>query len=337
LEIEIMNLRHADVGYFPVTADRLVPKDVPLFRAQYKSAVLAEINRHRARTSKAGHTLFTLPWHLPFEELSLRELLCITQLYRESFYTRTSFVIETKIADLGRHCGLARQTTSRALGELEDKKLIRMTRLMQDHKINDWGTRIELCDPEGSGMTLVQMADAFSVVAFETKTIEEWYSLLIYGEPGRVYRPKPCILIDPGDPAQMGRCADPYPCPLLRLKWVTKADGTEEQRWSPCQGVTSDDRRQLVIKFYENDTDGRSDSWHCFRCGQGGNCHSLYLRLWPKVRQRLFGRVYVGSYERAKEARQRAEFEKARAEIKAKARRVLEAYEQSRRTETTDH
>jgi hypothetical protein len=339
LEIEIMNLMMCNVFYFPVTAGWLVPKDVPFFRARYKSAILAEIQRHRSGVYEGLHRLFTLPWNLPYDSLNLRELLCVTQLYREGYRGRMPFTVEMRIEDLGRHCGLSRQKTSLGLSELEDKKLIRMTRLMQDRKLNEWGTRIELCDPEGSGKTLFELAGEHEA-EFRSKTIEEWYSLMLYGEPGRVHRPKPRILIDPGDPAQMGRYEENYPCPLTRFKWVRKRDGTEEQKEVPCNGVTSKDRGKLRLKFFDTPNEyGKTDAWHCFKCNKGGDCHSLWLRLWPKLQERLGPQVYVGSYERLKEERQRAEVEEARAEIKAKARRVLEGYEQrqSRRTETTDH
>jgi hypothetical protein len=337
LEIEIMNLMMCNVFYFPVTADRIVPKDVPFFRARYKSAVLAEIQRHRSSVHEGVHRLFTLPWHLPYETLHLRELLCVTQLYREMYRGRIPFTVETQIADLGRHCGLSRQKTSIGLSELEDRKLIRMTRLMQDRKLSEWGTRIELCDPEGSGKTLFELAGEHEV-EFQSKTVEEWYSLMFYGEPGKVQRPRYRKLVDPGDPEQVSPPDQRHPCPLTRFKWVRKRDGTEEQKEVPCNGVTSKDRGKLRLHFYGKPNEyGKTDSWHCFKCNKGGDCHSLWLQLWPKLQERLGPQVYVGSYERLKEERQRAEVEEARAEIKAKARRLLEGYEQSRRTETTDH
>src|SRR5579859_7472466 len=107
-----MNLMMCNVLYFPVTSDWLVPKDVPLFRARYKSAILAEIQRHRSGVREGVHRLFTLPLNLPYETLNLRELLCIIQLYREVYRGRIPFTVETQIADLGRHCGLSRQKTS---------------------------------------------------------------------------------------------------------------------------------------------------------------------------------------------------------------------------------
>ncbi len=255
------------------------------------------------------YRLFTLPVNLPWDALRRKELVVIIQLYRDTYYSRNSFVLETQVKEFARRCDLAYSKTRAALKELEDKKLVRLTRLMKDQKISEWGTKIELMDPMQSGKTLWELAGEHEV-EFESKTPEEWYSLMFYGKPGKVEnRPTP-PLIDPGDPAQIGsRGGQKHPCPLRRLTWVRTKIGGWEQKEVPCNGSTSKERNKLVLAFYDTpDEYGRMDSWKCFKCGKGGDCHSLWLRLWPELKGKLAGVGPFSSRYEALKAQEAADY-----------------------------
>jgi hypothetical protein len=296
-----MNLRFCGLAYFPVTANRQPPRNEPVFKARYRSALLAEVQQHRNQSTKPDiqscYTLFTLPCDLPYETLLLRELLVIVALYRLTYRSRDSFVLEITKERLAKLSGLSKQKTALAMKELATKKLIQYENLKAGRIPAERCTRIELCDPAQTGKTLREMVTQ-AVEMFESRPTHEWYSLLVYGVPGKVAPPKFYDHLD-GDYSKVQHaCTSKHPCPLQRGQ-------------NACNGTVNKDCNKFAITFFKApDEHGHLDRWHCFRCGQGGDCASFWRRRWPKVQRQIErGRVFVGMPQKSERQKEWEAFE----------------------------
>lgn len=259
-EKEHMNLSECGVPYFPATDS--------LLQNRSQRSLLDAIRQQREGKSPICRQ-FTLPKHLPYELLSFGAIKTIIALYQACFYSRHSFVVKIPLKQLAEQALLSDRHTGLALKELEAAKLITAEKVWKQH------TKITLLDPMRSGVPLCEMGER-NKAEFNSHPSWYWYDLLLHDGKGVIGKPYFDFQLRTGEEVKVVT-----ECPLRRIGYSTDENGQDVEKLVACSGNVSADRKKFRIVFRKDGT----DRWHCFRCGHGGTCWDLWLRLYPKFKR----------------------------------------------------